>query len=147
MSFFGKNRQVRSTEKFASPDYVKITFAGASGVTNGLANSIRGSLSQKVDDLFVIGEPTVYFGVGTTTGSLDIARYAECGDLFKGLGGNACGFVQSIGLNGSGDGGTCSCGGIDTTFTGAQLITVGFDIQAGNTFIAETMSFKVSDIT
>ncbi len=145
MSFFGKNRQVRSTEKFASPDYVKITFAGSNGVTNGLANSIRGTLTQKVDDLYVIGEPTVFFSEGPSSGSLDIARYAECGNLFKGIGGNACGFIQSVQLGGSSSG-ECSCGGLSATFTGAKLVTVGFDIQAGNTFIAETMAFKIADI-
>lgn len=146
MSFFGKNRQIRPTEKFASPDYVKITFAGSSGVTSGLANSINGTLTQTIEDLYVIGEPVVYFGTGPSTGTLDISRYAECGELFKGLGGNACGFVQSVALSGSGGDGSCSCGGVDTTFTGAQLVNVGFQIQAGRTFIGESMQFKVADI-
>lgn len=145
MSFFGKNRQIRSTEKFASPDYVKITFAGANGVSNGLANSITGSLQQTIEDLYVVGEPTVYFGVGPSTGTLELARYAECGQLFKGFDGSACGFVQSIALNGSGAD-ACTCGGVDATFTGAQLANVGFQIQAGRTFIGESMSFKIADL-
>ena len=70
MSFFGKNRQIRSTEKFASPDYVKVTFGGAGGVASGLANAVSGSLQQAVTDLYVIGEPTVFFSDGPVTLSL-----------------------------------------------------------------------------
>lgn len=145
MSFFGKNRTIKSSEKFASPDYVKVTFAGATGVSNGLANSINGSLTQTIEDLYVVGEPTVYFGVGPTTGTLDIARYAQCGQLFSGFEGAACGFVQSVQLSQSGAD-ACSCGGVSATFTGAQLVNVGFQIQAGRTFIGESMGFKIADI-
>jgi hypothetical protein len=148
MSFFGKNRKVKSTEKFASPDYVKISFAGSGGASSGLANAVRGSLQQTVTDLYIIGEPTVFFSDGPVTGNLSIGRYAECGNLFKGIGNNACGIIQSIQLQGAGGAGDgCSCGGVGATFEGAKLTSVGFDIQAGNTFISETIEFKIADIS
>jgi hypothetical protein len=147
MSFFGKNRQIRSTEKFASPDYVKVTFGGSGGVASGLANAVSGSLQQAVTDLYIIGEPTVFFSDGPVTGTLSMARYAECGNLFKGVGSNACGFIQSIKLSGSSGGGECSCGGVDATFNGAKLTSVAFQVQAGNTFISESMEFKIADIS
>jgi hypothetical protein len=146
MSFFGKSRQIRSTEKFASPDYVKVTFGGSSGVSTGLANSVSGSLQQAVTDLYIVGEPTVFFSDGPVTGSLRMARYAECGALFRDIGGNACGFIQSVRLSGTG-GGECSCGGVDATFNGAKLTSVSFEIQAGNTYISEAMDFKIADIS
>ena len=146
MSFFGKNRTAKSTASFASPDYVKISFAGSGGASSGLANSVRANLQQTIQDLYVVGEPTVYFGVGPSTGSFSIGRYAECGRAFAGLGGEKCGFVQSIQLNPSG-GDDCSCGGVAATFSGAILQSVGLDIQAGQTSITETMDFRISDLS
>jgi hypothetical protein len=148
MSFFGKNRKIKSTEKFASPDYVKISIAGSSGTESGLANSVRGQINQTVTDLYVIGEPTVFFSDGPVTGTLTVGRYAGCGRLFSGLGGgSACGFIQSIQLNESGGGDGCSCGGVSATFEGAKLTSVGFEITAGQTFISETVEFKIADIS
>jgi hypothetical protein len=146
MSFFGKNRQAKSTQEFASPDYVKLTLGSSNGVSSGLANSIQGELSQNIQDLYVIGEPSVYFGVGPSTGSINIGRYASCGGLFSDISGGACGFLQSVALKAEGKD-ACSCGGVSGTFTGGILQSVGFQIQAGQTFITETLSIKVSDFS
>jgi hypothetical protein len=146
MSFFGKNRQAKSTQTFASPDYVKLTIGGSNGVDSGLANSIQGELSQNIQDLYVIGEPSVYFGVGPSTGSINIGRYATCGKLFKDVNGDACGFIQSVAINAGGKDG-CSCGGVSATFTGGIIQGVGFTVQAGQTFITETLNIKVSDFS
>lgn len=146
MSFFGTNRKTSNTKEFASPDYVSLTFAGAGGVVSGLASSIRAVLNQQIEDIYVIGEPTVYFGAGATQGTVEVSRYAKAGDLFKGLRGSACGVAQSISLSSTGGGSECSGGGVSATFSGAQIQGINLDIQAGRTSITEGLTFRIIDM-
>lgn len=146
MSFFGTNRTAKSTAEFASPDFTQVTFGSGNGVISGLASSVTARLEQTIEDLYVVGSPTVYFSSGATTGTLAIARYAKCGNLFSDFTGSACGTASSIAISSTGGKSDCNCGGVSATFTGAKVQGISVEIVAGRTSISEGVTFRIVDL-
>jgi hypothetical protein len=143
MNFFGQNRTIKADKNFASPEYSALTLS--SGGTE-MTQSIQAEFGRRVDSIPVVGDANVYWGFGNSEGQLSIGRYVGCDGFFKGVDGSACGIIQTLNVTNKG-GDDCVCGAGGITFTGGAIISLGFQIAAGQTVITESIGIKIGGMS
>lgn len=141
-NFFGQNRKVQAAKQFASPEYAIITLTGGTGK---LIQSARGEFGRRVDSIPVVGDPNVYWGFGNSEGQFTVGRYVGCGGFFEGWSGQNCGIIERMSVD-AGSGDDCVCGAGGVAFSNGAIVSVGFNIAAGETTIQETITVKVGDM-
>jgi hypothetical protein len=143
MNFFGQNRQIKAEKNFASPEYSSLTLSG--GGTE-LTQSVAAEFGRRVDSIPVVGDPNVYWGFGNSEGQLTLGRYVGCDGFFKGVNGDACGIIQTLKVEGK-QGDDCVCGAGGVTFSSGAILSLGFQIAAGQTVITESISIKIGSMS
>jgi hypothetical protein len=138
-NILGKNRTVKATKQFASPEYFSLTGVGG----RGLVQQVRAAFARRIDSIYVVGDTSVYWGFQGGEGSLSISRFVGTA-FFSGSGGSACGIISSV--TGGVTGSECSAGGAKVTFEQLALQDVGFQVTAGETTIVETLNYKVGNL-
>ena len=140
-TIFNTNRSTKTSGAMASSEYAKLTLGGV--VT--LGQSVQGNYTRKVQTIFEIGNPNIYWIGGHEEGTLGVQRLVGKGGFYENISPGACGEITpvSIGLNG----GPCVSGAGGLTITDAVLESVSFGMSAGTLEINEGVNIKFASLS
>lgn len=137
-SIFGTSRTKPAIGRLASSQYAIITVGGNSE----LVQSVNGQYGRTIQSFYEIGSPNVMWVPGPEEGSLDIGRLIGSRGFFSGWTGGECGVIKPVAIN-LGGGPCVASGGGGLQFQDAMVENVGFQMNAGNPGITESIKLKI----
>jgi hypothetical protein len=140
-TIFNTNRSTKTSGAIASSEYAKITLGGQ--VT--LAQSVQGNYTRKVQTIFEIGNPNIYWIGGHEEGTLQVQRLVGDSGFYATIDPGACGEITPVSIDVSG--GDCAKGAGGLTISDAVLEGVSFSMSAGNLEITEGVNIKFASLS
>lgn len=139
MDIFGYSRSGASDVFVADKSRLSIT--GVSGVD--LIQGWQITYQQNITPIYEIGSSKLYWAKGSPIGQGQIGRII--GNTFLHMGTDICDKGATIQITNAS--GSCSGGSVSLTCTGSICTSVGFQAQAGNPTVSESVSFQFASLS
>lgn len=136
---FGYNR-TGASDVFVA-DKSKLTIVGVDGVD--LIQSWSISYTQSLQPIYEVGSTRIFWAKSNPVGGGNIGRIV--GTSFLRMSTDLCDKGTTIQITNSA--GSCAGGQVNLTCTGAVCTSIGFQAQAGNPTVAESVAFQFTSLS
>lgn len=140
-SIFNTSRGINTSGNIASSEYAAVTI----GSQVALGQNCQGSYTRKIETIFELGNPNLYWLGGHEEGRFDFTRLAGDGKFYSYLKVGDCGEIKNLNINSKN--GTCTTSGGKLTFSGAVIESVNWQMTAGQLQISEGCSIRFATLS
>ncbi len=111
-----------------------------------LLQSLSVNYSRTVQQVYSVGDPTIYFVHGHAQGQMNVSRLVSKEGVLKAFKTTDCGKISTLSVSVEGNG-SCSVSGSGSVhFDGALLVSVGFSATAGQLQVSEEASIQFGSL-
>ncbi len=141
-TIFNTQRTVKSSGQVASSEYALVTIGGRTE----LGQSVSGTYTRQIRDLYELGSTTVLWLTGREMGNMTFNRLVGGKGFFDGWEGEDCGEIRPVSINLSG--GPCvaaASGGLQ--FQSIMIEGLNFSMSTGALEITEGITMRFASMS